>query len=86
MCCHNLLACSNSCKNCCMSDVQGRQIYFDDCIKNIFKIGFCSDSCEMISFKLGLMIDMTELYLLIPVRMTLPFTGLGELCSPSVLK
>ena len=34
----------------------------------------CQDTCELICFKLGLMLNTTELYTLIPVWMTLMFT------------
>ena len=41
---------------------------------NMFNIDICLDAFESISFKYGMMIDMTEHYILIPVQMTLTIT------------
>ena len=43
-------------------------------IKKMLEIGLHSEAYEPILFELGAMIDTTELYILIPVRMTLFFT------------
>ena len=58
-------------------DIQGRELYLGDFIRNIFYIHFHLDAHEQISFILGaMMIDMTTLHILIPVCMTLTFIHL----------
>ena len=56
----------------------------------MINIVLCQDTCELISFKLGMALDRTKLYSVIPVWMTLMFTqghrGKLELCSHSVVK
>ena len=42
--------------------------------KHMFKIGLCLDTYELISFKLGIMRNMTKLYIFIPPWMILTFT------------
>ena len=37
-------------------------------------IVLCQDICELICFKLGMMLDITKLYIMIPVWMTVMFT------------
>ena len=39
-----------------MIDIQGRELYLDDFIMDMFKTGLCLDAYEAISFKLGVMI------------------------------
>ena len=51
-----------------------RELYYSDFEKNIFKIGVRSDVFESISFKLGVIIDMTNFYILIPVLIAFIFT------------
>ena len=48
-----------------MVNIQGTELYFGDlkCLRR----GLCLDAYGPVSFKLDLMIDMTELYILIPV-------------------
>ena len=43
-------------------------------IKYMINIVKCQDTCESVCFKLGMMLDTTKLYSLIPVWMTLVFT------------
>ena len=75
----------------CMISIQGRELNFGVCKMYMFKIGWCLDAYEPISFKFGIMIDITELCILISVWMTLAFTQgwLWEsynLCSHYVVK
>ena len=58
----------------CRSNVQGRELCRHDFRKGTVNIVLCQYSCELICFKLGMMIDSTKLYNLIPVWMTLMFT------------
>ena len=51
--------------------IKGKELNFSDFKKCMFKISWCSDAYEPITFKLGMMIDRTKLYILIPVSMTL---------------
>ena len=48
-----------------MITVQGIGIYSGDSLKNIVNNGLRSDAYEPISFKFGLMVDVTNLYILI---------------------
>ena len=41
-----------------------RKLYLSDFIKNVFKINFCWDNYELISFKHGMMVGMIKLYIL----------------------
>ena len=50
-----------------MISVQGREPYLGNYIEYSFNFVLCFDAYEPISFKLGMMIDMTSLYCLIPV-------------------
>ena len=62
--------------------IQGRQSCLVDFMKNMFKIGLCSDANKLIPFKLGMMIDMTIFYILILGWITLTslkVTGLQEI-------
>ena len=43
-----------------MINIQERELNLDDFIKSMFNIGLCSGTYELISFKLGVMIDMTN--------------------------
>ena len=47
-------------------------------LKKMFKTALYLDTYKLISFKLGLMIGMTKLYILIPVGMSLEVTWLQE--------
>ena len=51
-----------------MIDIQGRDFFLDDFIKCALNSGLCSDAQEVevpIFFKLGIMLDVTKLYILI---------------------
>ena len=48
-------------------DIQGRGFYLRDFIKYTFNIGLRRDACELISFKLCMMLDTTRFYTMIPV-------------------
>ena len=48
-----------------MTDTQGKERHFDLVKKHLFKIGFRLDVYQLISFKLGIMIDLTKLHILI---------------------
>ena len=50
-------------------DIQGREPYLYNVIEKNVKIGFYSYICRPISFKLGLMIETTKLYIFISVWM-----------------
>ena len=52
---------------------QGRGPYIGEFIGNTFSIGLCSDNYDLINFKLGIMIKISELFCLISVSMTLMF-------------
>ena len=56
VCCHNLLVCWSAC--CC------------DVMKCAVSIVICHDTCEPICFRLGVMLNSTKLYSLVPVRIT----------------
>ena len=56
---------------CSMIYFHGNELYLHYFEKTLYKIGLCLDAYELIFFKLGMMIDMTKLYILIPVLMTL---------------
>ena len=51
----------------CMLYIQGREVNFSDFEGNKCTIGLYLDAYELISFKLGIMMDITKLYILIPV-------------------
>ena len=44
----------------CMNNMQERGPYVSYVVKNLFKAGLHSDACKLISYKLGLMTDMTS--------------------------
>ena len=52
---------------------QGRELYLHDFIKYAFDIGLCWDTCELIPFKLFMMLDMIKFYSMIPFGMALTF-------------
>ena len=54
--------------------IQGNKLHFGDVMKNVFNIGLCLDAYELIFYVLGMMINMTKLYILIPFVMTVTFT------------
>ena len=56
------------------SIVQGRQLCWHDFMKYMFNSILCRDTCEVICLKLNMMLNMTKLYSLISVWMTLMFT------------
>ena len=56
--CHTLFICWSS----CMIYIQGRGLCLCDIMKCTFSIGLFSDTCEPISFKLGMMLDSTIQY------------------------
>ena len=47
--------------------IQRRELYSRDCVKYIFNTGLRGDTCEQICFRLGMMLDTTKLYRMIPV-------------------
>ena len=51
----------------CMSDIQGRELYFRDFVKYTFNIGLRSGAYKPISFKSGVLINTTSLCIFIPV-------------------
>ena len=53
-----------------MINAQGREFCKHDFTKNAFIIGICSDAYDLIAFKLGVMLDTTELCSWIKVQMT----------------
>ena len=52
-----------------MINIQGKEHYLGDFMKNTFNFGFCLDDCEPISFELGVMLDTTRLCSLIPFEL-----------------
>ena len=50
-------------------NIQRKALCCDDYIENACNIGLFLDSYEPVSFKYCVMLDMTELYILIPVEM-----------------
>ena len=58
----------------CFINIQRRELNFGDSEKIMVKVGLCLDAYELIYFKLSVLIDMTEPYILIPVWITLTFT------------
>ena len=58
----------------CTSDIQGRELCWHDFMKCTFNIILCQDTCESICYKLGMRLNATKLYSLIPVWMTWIFT------------
>ena len=66
-----------------MISIEGRELYLGDVIKSTCNTnsGSLSDTYEPISIKHGRLVDMTRLYSLILIWMTLTFThatGIGE--------
>ena len=51
----------------CFINIQRRELNFGDSEKIMVKVGLCLDAYELIYFKLSVLIDMTEPYILIPV-------------------
>ena len=60
----------------CTSTVQGRELCWHDFVTYTTNIVQCQDTCELICFNVNLstMLNMTKLYSLIPVWMTLMYT------------
>ena len=58
----------------CTNDIQGRELCWHDFMKYTFNVVICQDTCQSVFFKLGMMLNMTNVYSLIPVWMTLMFT------------
>ena len=58
----------------CTSNIQGRELCWCDLMKCTISIIMCQDTCELICFKLGMILNTTKLNSLIPVWMTLMFT------------
>ena len=58
----------------CTSNIQGKELSWHDSMKYAFIIVLCWDTREPICFKLRMMLNMTKLYSLSPVWMTLMFT------------
>ena len=51
---------------------------FGDFKQYMFKIDWCLDAYEPISSRVGMMIDITKLYIFIPVSMTLTFNEVAQ--------
>ena len=49
-----------------MINIQWRDLNFIYLTKCMFKIGWCLDTYKPISFILGIMVNMTKLYIMIP--------------------
>ena len=73
VCCHNLLVCWSSCQICLVCHIQGRELCWWD-FMNICLALSSEDTYELICFKLGMLLNATILYSLIPVWMTLMVT------------
>ena len=58
----------------CMINIKGKNSTEVMFIKNRIKNGLHLYTYELISFKLGMMMGMTKLYILIPVGISLTFT------------
>ena len=58
----------------CTSNILERELCRHDFIKYMINIVLCQGPCELIWFKLGVMLDTTNLYSVIPVWMSLMFT------------
>ena len=58
----------------CTSTIQGRELCWRDFIRNTINSVLCWDTREPNCFKLGMMLDMTNPYSLIPIWMTLMFS------------
>ena len=54
--------------HCRMIDIQVRELNFSDFRENMFKVGLHMDAHKLISFKLGMMIEATKLYIFIAVQ------------------
>ena len=57
----------------CKLNVQGREPYLYDFVKQNFNIGLHSDIYRPVSFKLSMMVETTKLYILIYVWLTMTF-------------
>ena len=55
----------------CTSNMQGRELCWHDFMKYVFNIVMCQDTWLLIWFKFGVMLNITKLYSLILVWMTL---------------
>ena len=62
----------------CTNDIHGRELCWGDFMKCVFNILLCRHTCELIYFKLSLMLDTSKLYNLIPFWMTLMFTQVNR--------
>ena len=77
VCFHNLLICWSSHEFfccCCTNKIKGRELHRHHVMKYTLNIVMCHYTWEWICFKLGMMLNTTKLYSLIPVWMTLMFT------------
>ena len=76
----------------CTITIQGRELCWCDFMKYMFNSVMCQDICEPICVILGMLLNTTKLYCLIPVWMTLMFTQghrvreSWNLCSHCVVK
>ena len=75
-----------------ISNIQGRERLWCYFMKYMFNIVMHQDTCEPICFKLGMVLNTTKLYSLIPIWMTLMFTQghrgtgkVGLVCSHRVV-
>ena len=76
VCCHNLLVCWSSCwfYFCTILYSREKTLLTWFCKIYIFNIVLRLDTCGLICFRLGMVLNMTKFYSLIPVWMTLMFT------------
>ena len=58
----------------CTINIHGGELRWRDFMKCSFNIVMFQDACESICFKVGMMLNTTKLYSLIPVWITLMFT------------
>ena len=48
-------------------NIQGRELYLGEFIKNTFNTGFCLNACELISYTFVMLIGMTLLFTVAPL-------------------
>ena len=70
----HVCCCCFCCLFCFGSNIEGRKLCWCDFIKYALNIIMCPDTCEPICFKLGMMLNTTKRYSLIPVWMASIFT------------
>ena len=73
VCCHNLFVEAYA-KLLLLKFCSRREFCWNGFMNCTINIIMCQDTCERICFKLGMMLNTTKLYTLIPVSITLVFT------------